>query len=183
MSSPLALAGHLNRGIDGVFEIVRVACRGLLSFAAHAIVAERTLRKVSPRWRAIDLASSSVMDRRSSRALRPRSPLLGGRGGQDGLHSGNPPDLARRFPIDGRALMELPLSRFAPRAELVTLCQRFVRRSHHGDCPCRRVKNERWNLFSSDFRRGSGLDPDGTGWPQPLGDRAPRAPASRQRLF
>src|SRR5262249_29989047 len=31
--------------------------------------------------------------------------------------------------------MELPLSRFAPRSGLVTLCQRLVRRSHRGDRP------------------------------------------------
>src|SRR5260221_10064630 len=35
-----SLTGHLNRGIDGVFEIVRVICRGLVSIAeVHAIVA------------------------------------------------------------------------------------------------------------------------------------------------
>jgi hypothetical protein len=35
-----SLTGHLNRGIDGVFEIVRVVSRGLVSIAeVHAIVA------------------------------------------------------------------------------------------------------------------------------------------------
>ena len=38
-SSQLSLTGHLNRGIDGVFEIVRVVSRGLVSIAeVHAIV-------------------------------------------------------------------------------------------------------------------------------------------------
>src|SRR5262249_28175050 len=39
-SSQRALAGHLNRGIDGVFEILRVVGRALVSVAAaHAKVA------------------------------------------------------------------------------------------------------------------------------------------------
>src|SRR5262245_57593794 len=36
-----SLTGHLNRGVDGVFEIVRVVGRGLISITeVHAIVAE-----------------------------------------------------------------------------------------------------------------------------------------------
>src|SRR5262249_60485720 len=39
-SSQSSLAGHLNRGADGVFETVRVVGRGLVSVAeVHAIVA------------------------------------------------------------------------------------------------------------------------------------------------
>ena len=36
----ISLTGHLNRGIDGVFEIVRVVSRGLVPIAeVHAIIA------------------------------------------------------------------------------------------------------------------------------------------------
>ena len=39
-SSQLSLTGHLNRGIHGVFEIVRVVSRGFVSIAeVHAIMA------------------------------------------------------------------------------------------------------------------------------------------------
>ena len=38
--SQLSLTDHLNRGIDGVFEIVRVVSRGLIPIAeVHAIIA------------------------------------------------------------------------------------------------------------------------------------------------
>ena len=38
--SQLSLTGHLNRSIDGVFEIVRVVSRGLVPIAkVHAIIA------------------------------------------------------------------------------------------------------------------------------------------------
>ena len=51
--------GHLNRSIDGVFEIVRVVGRDLVSIAeVHAIVAGAHLRRVSPRWRAISRCES-----------------------------------------------------------------------------------------------------------------------------
>src|SRR6266516_6767825 len=102
-SSQRSLAGDLNRGIDGVFEILRVVGRGLVSVAAaHAKSPERTLRRVSPRCRAIDLASWSVM--------------------------------ARQCPVDARSLAVVRLSRFAPRAGLVTLRQILVRRCHRGKC-------------------------------------------------
>ena len=52
------LTGHLDRGIDGVFEIVRVIGLGLVSIGeVHAIVAGAYLAQSEPRWRAIDLAS------------------------------------------------------------------------------------------------------------------------------
>src|SRR5262249_17077270 len=43
---------------------------------------------------------------------------------------------ARQCPVDTRSLAVALLSRFAPRAGLVTLRQTFVRRSHGGNCPC-----------------------------------------------
>src|SRR5262249_58652420 len=48
-SSQRALAGHLNRGIDGVFEILRVVGRVLVSVAtAHAKVAGAHLAQGEP---------------------------------------------------------------------------------------------------------------------------------------
>ena len=59
----IAGTGHLNRGFDGVFEIVRVVSRRFVSIAeVTRYVPERTWRRVSPRWRAIDSASWSVID-------------------------------------------------------------------------------------------------------------------------
>src|SRR5262245_25397177 len=44
-----SLTGHLNRGIDGVFEIVRVVGRGLVSIAeVHAIIARAHLAQSEP---------------------------------------------------------------------------------------------------------------------------------------
>jgi len=55
--------GHLNPGIDGIFEIVRVVGRNLGSITeVHAIVARAYLAQSEPRWRAIDLAFWSVMN-------------------------------------------------------------------------------------------------------------------------
>src|SRR5262249_1691929 len=48
-SSQRSPTGHLNRGIDGVFEIVRVIGRGLVSIAeVHAIVAGAQLAQGKP---------------------------------------------------------------------------------------------------------------------------------------
>src|SRR6516225_7433797 len=48
-SSQRSLTGHLNRGTDGVFEIVRVVGRGLVSIAeVHAIVARAHLAQSEP---------------------------------------------------------------------------------------------------------------------------------------
>src|SRR5262245_4366758 len=48
-SSRRALAGHLDRGIDGVFKILRVVGYGLVSVAgAHAIVAGAHLAQGEP---------------------------------------------------------------------------------------------------------------------------------------
>src|SRR5262249_23339456 len=48
-SSQRSLTGDLNRGIDGVFEILRVVGRGLVSVAAaHAIVAGAHLAQGEP---------------------------------------------------------------------------------------------------------------------------------------
>src|SRR5262245_16247936 len=48
-SSQFSLTGHLNRGIDGVFELVRVVGRGLISIAeVHAIVAGAKLAQSEP---------------------------------------------------------------------------------------------------------------------------------------
>jgi hypothetical protein len=56
------LKGHLNRGVDRVFEIGRVIRgRSFPSRKFTRYAPERTWRRVSPRWRAIDLASWSVM--------------------------------------------------------------------------------------------------------------------------
>src|SRR5262245_24487169 len=44
-----SLTGHLNRGVDGVFEVVRVVGRGLVSIAeVHAIVAGAKLAQSEP---------------------------------------------------------------------------------------------------------------------------------------
>jgi hypothetical protein len=43
------------------------------------------------------------------------------------------------------------LGRFAPHAGLVTLRQTFVLRSHGGNCRCRAVKDEQWDLLSPEF--------------------------------
>jgi hypothetical protein len=44
-----SLTGHLNRGVNGVFEIVRVVGRGLVSIAkVHAIVARAYLAQSEP---------------------------------------------------------------------------------------------------------------------------------------
>jgi hypothetical protein len=62
---------HLNRGIDGVFEIVRVAGRGLVSIAeVHAIVARAYLAQSEPGRRAMDLAFWSVIACRPHRSPR-----------------------------------------------------------------------------------------------------------------
>src|SRR5215470_10751867 len=48
-SSQRSPTGHLNRGIDGVFEIVRVIGRGLVSLAeVHAILARAHLAQSEP---------------------------------------------------------------------------------------------------------------------------------------
>jgi hypothetical protein len=48
-SSQCSLTGHLNCGVDGVFEIVRVVGRGLISIAeVHAIVAGAQLAQGKP---------------------------------------------------------------------------------------------------------------------------------------
>ena len=48
-SSQRSPTGHLNRGIDGVFEIVRIVGRGLVSIAeVHAIVAGAQLAQSEP---------------------------------------------------------------------------------------------------------------------------------------
>src|SRR5262249_23317868 len=48
-SSQRSPTGHLNRGIDGVFEIVRVVGRGLVSIAeVHSIVARAHLAQSEP---------------------------------------------------------------------------------------------------------------------------------------
>src|SRR5262245_59112246 len=48
-SSQRSPTGHLNRGIDGVFEIVRVIGRGLVSIAeVHAILARAHLAQSEP---------------------------------------------------------------------------------------------------------------------------------------
>ena len=47
--SQLSLTGHLNRSIDGVFEIVRVVSRGLVPIAeVHAIFAGAHLAQSEP---------------------------------------------------------------------------------------------------------------------------------------
>jgi hypothetical protein len=44
-----SLTGHLNRGVDGVVEIVRVVGRGLVSIAeVHAIVTRANLAQSKP---------------------------------------------------------------------------------------------------------------------------------------
>src|SRR5215471_10115997 len=48
-SSQSSLTGHLNRGVDGVFETVRVVRRHLVSIAeVHAIVARAHLAQGEP---------------------------------------------------------------------------------------------------------------------------------------
>ena len=48
-SSQRSLTGHLDRGTDGVFEIVRVVGRGLISIAeVHAVVARAHLAQGQP---------------------------------------------------------------------------------------------------------------------------------------
>jgi hypothetical protein len=48
-SSQCSLTGHLNRGVDGVFEIARVVGRGFVSIAeVHAIVAGAQLAQSEP---------------------------------------------------------------------------------------------------------------------------------------
>src|SRR6516225_4693331 len=48
-SSQRSFTGHLDRGTDGVFEIVRVVGRGLISIAeVHAIVARAHLAQGEP---------------------------------------------------------------------------------------------------------------------------------------
>src|SRR6516162_2920112 len=72
-SPQCSLTGHRNHGINGVFELVCVVGRGLVSIAEiHAIVAGAQLARVSPRWRAIDLAFWSLMNtpRRCHRDIR-----------------------------------------------------------------------------------------------------------------
>ena len=47
--SQLSLTDHLNRGIDGIFEIVRVVSRGLVPIAeVHAIFAGAHLAQSEP---------------------------------------------------------------------------------------------------------------------------------------
>src|SRR5262249_9619646 len=49
LCSQCSLTGHLNRGIDGVFELVCVVRRGLISIAeVHAIVARAKLAQSEP---------------------------------------------------------------------------------------------------------------------------------------
>src|SRR6266487_6915067 len=74
---------------------------------------------MSPRCRAIDLASWSVM--------------------------------ARQYPVDARSLAVVRLSRFAPRAGLVTLRQILVRRCHRANVGCRELKDEQWEFFSPEI--------------------------------
>ena len=46
---PLSDTGHLNRGVDSVFEIVRIVGHGLVSIAAvHAIIARAYLTQSEP---------------------------------------------------------------------------------------------------------------------------------------
>jgi hypothetical protein len=48
-SSQRSLTGHLDRGFDGIFKIVRVVGRGLVSFAeVHAIIARAHAAQSEP---------------------------------------------------------------------------------------------------------------------------------------
>src|SRR5262245_205553 len=90
MSSQLAPTGHLNRGIDGVFEIVRVVRRDLVFFAkAYAIIARAHLAQSEPemacdRFGLLECHGSCIVE-----GLTTKIAGLGGRCGQDTLHSAN----------------------------------------------------------------------------------------------
>src|SRR5262245_19529205 len=74
-SSQRSLTGDLNRGIDGVFEILRVVGRGLVSVAAaHAIVAGAHLAQGEPE---MSRDRFGFLERHGA-SLPWRCPLIGG---------------------------------------------------------------------------------------------------------
>src|SRR5262249_21640771 len=103
-SSQRSLTGHLDRGFDGVFEIIRVVGCGLISIAeVHAVFARANLSQSEPemaRDRFCSLEHHGCVKSSSDSTQRRRIPL----------------HLANSF-----------LSRSAPRAGLVALRQTFVR--------------------------------------------------------
>jgi hypothetical protein len=106
-SSQRSLTGHLNRGINGVIEIVRVVGRGLVSIAeVHAIGARAHLAQSEPE---MTCDRFGFLERhgfvKSSSGSTQRA-------------------------ADTASWANSFLSRFAPRAGFVTFRQTFVHRCH-----------------------------------------------------
>jgi Arabinose-binding domain of AraC transcription regulator, N-term len=145
-SSP---TGHLNRGMDGVFEIVPVVSRGLVSIAeVHAIVARAHLAQSEPEM------------------ARERLGFLKRHG----------PSMSSRYPWSADPLLSRFAPRVGLVTLRQTFVRRS---HGGGDRSCWGLKDEQSELFSPEFWTGLGFNPDGARGAFPAWlSRASKAPAS-----
>jgi hypothetical protein len=130
-SSRRSLTGHLNCGVDGVFETIRVVGRGLVSIAeVHAIVARAHLAQSEPEM------------------ARDRFGFLE-RHGFVKSSSGSTHRAA-----DTASWANLFLSRFAPPTGFVTLRQTFVHCCHGGNCSGRASTRSNEGVFGEQIWLG-----------------------------